>query len=102
MSEFATRTSAAALQSAKRLVIKAGSAIICGSDGSANTEWLKTVAADIASLRDTGTEVVVVTSGAVALGHVIMKGDRVTEARGHKSSTSSASPRRIREIGFQG
>ena len=68
MSEYATRTPAAALQSAKRLVIKAGSAIICGSDGSANTKWLETVAADIAVLRDNGAEVVVVTSGAVALG----------------------------------
>lgn len=57
----------AAAHAAKRLVIKAGSAILCGADG-VREAWLATLASDIAALRKEGVEVVVVTSGAIALG----------------------------------
>src|SRR4051794_24038727 len=56
------------LSSAQRLVIKIGSALVVDQDEAApRTAWLDGVAADIASLRARGTDVIVVSSGAIAL-----------------------------------
>lgn len=60
------------LRSSKRLVIKAGSAIICGTQGEANASWLSSIATDIAMLRNEGVEMIVVTSGAIALGRNVL------------------------------
>ncbi len=61
-----------AARAAKRLVIKVGSAILCGltdeSGGAVRGAWLASLAQDIVGLRTSGCEVVVVTSGAIALG----------------------------------
>ncbi len=62
------RQAAQALKSATRLVVKVGSAILCGADGEVNTSWLESLAADIAVCRVEARDVVVVTSGAIALG----------------------------------
>ena len=59
-----------AAHAAKRLVVKVGSAILCGHDGAVRTDWLASLADDIVALRKTGCEVVVVTSGAIALGRM--------------------------------
>ncbi len=56
------------LSSAKRLVIKVGSAILCGAHGEVRTTWLATLVDDIVRLRKAGREIIVVTSGAIALG----------------------------------
>ncbi len=56
------------LAGARRLVVKVGSAILIGADGAARAAWLSALAADIAALRKSGREIVVVTSGAIALG----------------------------------
>lgn len=56
------------LQMAKRIVIKIGSSLLVQADGSPNRAWLLTVADDIAKLRGQGSDVIVVSSGAVALG----------------------------------
>jgi glutamate 5-kinase len=56
-----------ALARARRLVVKVGSAILAGADG-VRAGWLASLADDIAMLRAEGREVVVVTSGAIALG----------------------------------
>jgi glutamate 5-kinase len=53
---------------ARRLVVKVGSALLVGKDGAADGHWLHAFAADIARLRDQGKQVLVVSSGAVALG----------------------------------
>ncbi len=52
---------------AKRLVVKVGSALLV-AEGSLRAAWLDGLAADIAVLRADGREVIVVTSGAIALG----------------------------------
>jgi glutamate 5-kinase len=57
-----------ALSRARRLVVKIGSALIVDDDGEIRRSWLETVADDIARLRQAGVEVVIVTSGAVAIG----------------------------------
>jgi glutamate 5-kinase len=67
-------TSAAAagesrLATARRVVIKVGSALLVErSTGRVNRSWLESLADDIAALRARGQEVVLVSSGAIALG----------------------------------
>ena len=56
------------LTAAKRIVVKVGSALLVGPDGAAHGEWLADFAADVARMRARGQQVVVVSSGAVALG----------------------------------
>ncbi|RAI00771.1 glutamate 5-kinase [Acuticoccus sediminis] len=54
------------LSSARRIVVKLGSALIVGENG-VRRDWLATLAADLAKLH-AHSEVVVVSSGAIALG----------------------------------
>jgi glutamate 5-kinase len=56
------------LSSAKRIVVKVGSALLVGADGAADGPWLADLAADVARLRSRGQQVLLVSSGAVALG----------------------------------
>jgi glutamate 5-kinase len=56
----------------KRIVVKVGSSLIIGEDGHVRKDWLATLAVDIAALKQQGVEVIVVTSGAVALGRASM------------------------------
>lgn len=58
---------ASPLASARRIVIKTGSSLIA-SKGEPRRAWLEGLAADIATLRSAGKDVVWVSSGAVALG----------------------------------
>jgi glutamate 5-kinase len=55
------------IAAAKRIVVKVGSALLIGPDG-ADRAWLAAFAADVARLRARGQQVLVVSSGAVALG----------------------------------
>jgi glutamate 5-kinase len=63
---------AALIGDSRRLTVKVGSALLAGSDG-IRREWLATLAADIAELKKSGKDVVVVSSGAVALGRQYLK-----------------------------
>ncbi len=57
-----------ALAAARRLVVKIGSALLVDArHGTPRAGWLAGVAADIADLRQRGIEVIVVSSGAIAL-----------------------------------
>lgn len=51
-----------------RLVIKVGSSLLVGKDGEPRREWLSLLVAEIAAARARGQEVIVVSSGAIALG----------------------------------
>jgi len=55
------------LADARRIVVKVGSALLVGEDG-ADRHWLAAFAADLARVRARGQQVLVVSSGAVALG----------------------------------
>jgi glutamate 5-kinase len=52
----------------RRLVVKIGSALLTDSGGKVNSSWLSGIAADVAQLREEGAEVLVVSSGAIAIG----------------------------------
>jgi len=56
------------LSGARRIVIKVGSALLVGADGAPDRAWLGALAADLARLRTRGQQVLIVSSGAVALG----------------------------------
>ncbi len=60
------------LARAKRIVVKVGSALLVGEDG-ADRHWLATFASDVARIRARGQQVLVVSSGAVALGRRRLK-----------------------------
>ncbi len=57
---------------ARRLVVKVGSSLLV-EQGEARATWLASLAEDIAALREGGTQVVVVSSGAIALGAARLK-----------------------------
>jgi glutamate 5-kinase len=69
MSAPAAARGGARLARAKRVVVKIGSALLVEkSSGRVNRSWLETLAADLAAMRARGQEVVIVSSGAIALG----------------------------------
>jgi glutamate 5-kinase len=57
------------LAEAKRVVVKVGSTLLVDGDkGRLNRSWLESFAADVAVCRKRGQEVILVSSGAIALG----------------------------------
>ena len=61
------------LRKARRLVVKIGSALLVDSAGGQLREsWLRALAEDIAAMKARGTDVVLVSSGAIALGRRVL------------------------------
>jgi glutamate 5-kinase len=62
------------LGAARRIVVKVGSALLVDRDsGHMNRSWLKTLVADLMRLRARGQQVILVSSGAIALGRRELK-----------------------------
>jgi len=60
--------------SARRLVVKIGSSLLVdGANGTLKAQWLASLSDDIATLKADGKDVVVVSSGAIALGRNVLK-----------------------------
>ena len=69
MSTTSAARASSRLARARRVVVKVGSALLVErSTGRVNRAWLETLASDVAALRTRGQEVVLVSSGAIALG----------------------------------
>jgi glutamate 5-kinase len=63
------RGTTASLASAKRLIVKIGSALLVDEEsGGIRRKWLDALADDVAALRERGTDVILVSSGAIAVG----------------------------------
>ena len=80
MSTAEFRARAKRLTQARRLVVKVGSALLVdGKTGRVNRQWLETLAQDLARARQRGQQVIVVSSGAIALGrrHLGLKDGRL-------------------------
>jgi glutamate 5-kinase len=60
------------IRDAKRLVVKIGSALLVGAHG-LKRDWLMGLAADVAEARARGADVVLVSSGSIALGRRVLK-----------------------------
>ncbi|MDA0705597.1 MAG: glutamate 5-kinase [Proteobacteria bacterium] len=56
----------------RRLVIKVGSSLLIGDDGHVHRRWLEGLADDVATLHGQGHELLIVTSGAIAIGSTIL------------------------------
>ena len=61
-------TPAAALSASRRLIIKIGSALLVAERGEIRRPWLAALADDVARCRARGQEVILVSSGAIAVG----------------------------------
>src|SRR5262249_21548015 len=58
----------------RRLVVKVGSSLLVDSDGGRmHDAWLSSLVADIAKLHQSNRDVLVVSSGAIALGRAVLK-----------------------------
>jgi glutamate 5-kinase len=69
MSTASAARGGARLARARRIVVKIGSALLVEkSTGRINRAWLESLADDVAMLRERGQEVIIVSSGAIALG----------------------------------
>src|SRR6187431_819429 len=63
-----------ALKNFRRIVVKVGSSLLIDSDaGEVRSAWLSALAADIAKLHGEGRDVLVVSSGSIALGRSRLK-----------------------------
>ena len=60
------------LSSCRRIVIKIGSALLVDRASGLKKAWLDAMCADIAALAAKGTEVLVVSSGAIAMGRTVL------------------------------
>jgi glutamate 5-kinase len=63
----------AALNDAKRLVVKIGSALLVdAATGALRQDWLTSLAADVAQIKARGADVILVSSGSIALGRGVL------------------------------
>ena len=72
-------TPAQALTAARRLIVKIGSALLVAERGEIRGAWLAALADDVARCRARGQEVILVSSGAIAVGgrHLGLSGRRL-------------------------
>ena len=64
----------ATISQAKRIVVKIGSALLVDAKtGLLRQEWLASLAKDVADFRARGTDIVIVSSGSIALGRAVLR-----------------------------
>lgn len=59
-----------------RLVVKIGSSLLVSEDGAVRLDWLASLVAEIAERRSSGQKIILVSSGAIALGARLLGLDR--------------------------
>ena len=80
----------ASLTSAKRLVVKIGSALLVDrTTGELRSDWLHALALDVAWLKELGADVILVSSGSIALGRGVL-GLPATELALEQSQAAAA------------
>ena len=67
-----TKLTAPDIRDAKRLVVKIGSALLVDRVSGLRHGWLAAMALDVAEIKQRGTDVVLVSSGAIALGRKVL------------------------------
>ena len=60
------------IRAARRLVVKIGSALLVDRDAGLRRDWLTALAADVAAAKARGTDVILVSSGSIALGRGVL------------------------------
>lgn len=77
------------LHNAKRLVVKMGSLLLTDGKGQLHNAWMQALAQDLAELHKQGTQIILVSSGAVACGRAIM-GFTHTDLKLHEKQAAAA------------
>lgn len=85
------------LTSAKRIIVKTGSALIADGDAPRH-KWLAALASDIAALRRNGQQVILVSSGAVALGRSALSVPPITRLDQKQAAAAIGQPRLIASL----
>ena len=84
------------LSAARRLIVKIGSALLVSEpSGRLRQRWLAALSEDVAALRAGGTEVAIVTSGAIAVGRNELGLDRRTLRLEEKQAAAAAGQIRL-------
>lgn len=91
-------TAPSPLTKARRIVVKTGSALVTNPDGTARQDWLNSFAADIAERRKTGQQLVLVASGAVALGRSGLGTQTLTTLDEKQAAAAIGQPRLMQAL----
>lgn len=84
-------TSVESLRSAKRIVVKIGSALIAEA-GHARQSWLNSLASDLAKQRNVGQDIILVSSGAIALGRDRLGAERPRKLEEKQAAAALGQP----------
>ncbi len=88
---------ASPLASARRIVVKIGSALLVdAASGQPARAWLKALAEDVAEARKAGKTVLIVSSGAVALGRRVLKLAATTRLEEKQAAAAAGQARLMR------
>ena len=60
------------IRDSKRLVIKIGSALLVDDEGDLRSQWINALVSDAVEMYNSGTEIIIVSSGAIAIGRRIL------------------------------
>jgi glutamate 5-kinase len=97
MATLVAGTAGARLASARRVVIKVGSALLVEPEtGRFRAEWLAALATDLARMRARGQEALVVSSGAIALGRQVLGLDGVLSLEAAQAAAAVGQTRLVR------
>ena len=84
------------MATARRLIVKIGSALLVDDrTGQIRTDWLTALGADIARLKARGTDVVIVSSGAIAVGRTHLRLKSGNLALEHKQAAAATGQIRL-------
>ncbi len=83
------------LADAKRVVVKIGSALLVDETGAPNRAWLSSLAEDIVAMRTAGQQVLIVSSGAIALGRRALGLSAADQRLVHKQAAAAAGQARL-------
>ena len=78
-----------ALQSKKKIVIKVGSSTLSFPNGRINLQWMESLSGVLSELQSTGKKVVLVSSGALAVGGGILGLNKKPDGLADKQATAS-------------
>jgi glutamate 5-kinase len=71
------------LKHARRVVVKAGTSVVTNEDGRFSLTRLSAIVEQLAELRNSGVEVILVTSGAVGCGRMQLRRQALLTANFH-------------------
>jgi glutamate 5-kinase len=81
------------LDTAKRIVVKIGSSLLVGADGQPARAWLTALADDVAEAQRAGQRVLIVSSGAIALGRRVLNLSRTLRLEEKQAAAAAGQAR---------